>query len=735
MHLHGLGGEKSQVEAFVFLTLAKEQWVPEAAEMLKELDQNLSAEDKQAALQRLEEEKFQRTQSSPGSKKEEKLFEEANRYAQGKGTQKDPSKALEIYLQAARRGHVGAQFAAGFMLEKEERLQGREGAVYWYQKAASQSDPRAQYRLGALYYRGRGVQNDPVLSYGWTRLAADQELPSAKAALKFLDNGISSDQKKEAISLSDGGAAALLHAPVGPIEILHPGMPVLRKSPAAIPSPGKVERGHPFYPRISASFKDQDSFSSDQALHWANSAAESGSTQAQVLLGERYHQGLGVVKDYDKAAYWYSKAAMKGNPQALSHLAYMQVQVRQSRDPEGSLLHGSQSNSSDLYHKAVEAQFGVNREADLEKARELYSEAVRAGNHNAMVNLALMLWHGLGGHPKIKEAAKLLKLAQKQGSKLAGTLLAGLHKEGGRDPEVDSAPVKKTAAKPAKQPTKTLEQRANEGEAAAQLELGVKLQAMEGKQAEARGWLEKALNQGQEAARKPLVTLRAREGAEAFEKFDNKNAIEIYKGLMAIDPEAFVVLYGLTRAYDSLGSDLKAEDKRDEAEKVIRTSVAQAEKLRDKFPNRGETWVMMGVTTGNLAKFLGGKEKVKIGSKVEEYCKKAIETDPSQGMAYAVLATYYLAVSELPWLLKTFAKSFLGGLPDVTGDDALELYRKGVKASPNLMYANFKLGQLLKKLGKKEEASKYLKIAAELEPKKSQETRTRKFAQKLLEDL
>ena len=731
MHLKGIGGKADPIKAFVFLTLAKEQWVPEATELLSQLESKLNAEKIQRAKEILESERFQRAQADSGTSRGNDLVELAVRHLHGKGTAKNPQKALEVFLQAARQNHLSAQFSAGFLLEKQNRISGHEGALYWYEKAAEKGDARAQYRLGAIYFRGGEIPKDMALSYAWTRLAAEQELPSAKTALEYLETKITKEDQNLGRTLSDGGALAVIRAPMSPIPIPQRSLPTLPAAQLKIPSPHSLHPNHPLYSDFQITFQDQEPMSSDQAGKWAQSAASGGNIQAQVLLAERYHQGLGVTRDYDKAAYWYSKAAAKGDPHALSNLAYMQVRVGKSRDPQGRFTDSGSSSGS--YAKAVAAQFGIHQKIDFKAAANFYREAVRAGRKEAMVNLALMLWHGLGSEPKLKEAQALLIQAQKQGSLLAKTLLSQFPSTASPStvqPSGDSQPAKTEEMKP----TKSITELAGEGNPKAQLELGTKL-LEEKKEKEAQTWLEKALNQGEEGARAPLVKLITAKGNKAFASFQNKEAIEFFQQALALDSKSFEVLHGLSRAYDSRGQDLLSEEKRGEAESVIKTSLEMAEKLKEHHPQKGETWVMMAITTGNLAKFLGGKEKVKIGSKVEEYCKKAIETDPSQGMAYAVLATYYLAISELPWLLKAFAKSFLGGLPDVTKEDALELYRKGVKASPDLIYANFKLGQLLKKMGQKEDAKKYLGKAASLPPQKSQETRTRKTAQKLLGEL
>jgi TPR repeat protein len=56
-------------------------------------------------------------------------------------------------------------------------------AAEFFQKAASQGLPDAQYNLGALYERGLGVPKDPVRAVAWYRFAAKQSHAAAELSL------------------------------------------------------------------------------------------------------------------------------------------------------------------------------------------------------------------------------------------------------------------------------------------------------------------------------------------------------------------------------------------------------------------------------------------------------------------------------------------------------------------------------------------------------------------------
>ena len=74
-------------------------------------------------------------------------------------------------------------------------------------------------------------------------------------------------------------------------------------------------------------------------------------------------------------------------------------------------------------------------------------------------------------------------------------------------------------------------------------------------------------------------------------------------------------------------------------------------------------------------------------------------------------------------MLKAFAKSFLGKLPDKTRDDALQLYITGLKKDNNQIYGHYKIAQLYDALGQKDNAKKHRKILMGLKAKNSGDQR------------
>jgi TPR repeat protein len=65
----------------------------------------------------------------------------------------------------------------------------------------------------------------------------------------------------------------------------------------------------------------------EKAAYWYTKAAEQGHSDAQNQLASYYWDGTGVKRDREKAVYWWKEAAERGNPGARDTLRKIQGQT------------------------------------------------------------------------------------------------------------------------------------------------------------------------------------------------------------------------------------------------------------------------------------------------------------------------------------------------------------------------------------------------------------------------
>lgn len=199
-------------------------------------------------------------------------------------------------------------------------------------------------------------------------------------------------------------------------------------------------------------------------------------------------------------------------------------------------------------------------------------------------------------------------------------------------------------------------------------------------------------------------------GDRHYEKFENLKALHEYEEAYKISPDSYEALTKLIRAQNDVGEDMDTDD----AEEYFTTAIEHAKVLREKFPDKAETYFYLATSYGNLALFSGGKERVKLSRMIEENAKKSVELDPKDYRPYIILGSYYRQVANLGWLLKTFANSFFGGLPDGTNEDSERMYLKAIDLKQTDINANYGLARTYQKMGRTDEARKYLQKVIEL---------------------
>jgi uncharacterized protein len=144
---------------------------------------------------------------------------------------------------------------------------------------------------------------------------------------------------------------------------------------------------------------------------------------AMTLLGELYVQGLGVPRDYRKAADWYRLAEARGSAAAAFALGTMNLDGRgMPRNPQAGLElldeaagrgHGPAS-----YNLAL-LLIGTGDDDNLSRAVTLLRRASEAELGDAQYALAVLLKQGRGAARDDAEAARLMRRAADNGAMAA----------------------------------------------------------------------------------------------------------------------------------------------------------------------------------------------------------------------------------------------------------------------------------------------------------------------------
>lgn len=104
----------------------------------------------------------------------------------------DYAKARSLWLPLAEQGYVAAQYALGQLYEKGRGVdRDFAEALEWYRKAAEKGHADSQYRLAVGYGYGLGVRKDEAVAMEWLRKAAENGQKRAQKSLaKGYEDGL-----------------------------------------------------------------------------------------------------------------------------------------------------------------------------------------------------------------------------------------------------------------------------------------------------------------------------------------------------------------------------------------------------------------------------------------------------------------------------------------------------------------------------------------------------------------
>ena len=132
--------------------------------------------------------------------------------------------AQTYFLLAAEEGNAPAQYYLGEMYYRGKGVdQDYSEAVRWYRLAAEQGDEKAQNRLGDMYQNGYGVNRDLTEAMRWYELAAVQGHRIARASLYKItveSNSSDIDQRTEVSQVEAVRTNAVLPDTVFPVALL-----------------------------------------------------------------------------------------------------------------------------------------------------------------------------------------------------------------------------------------------------------------------------------------------------------------------------------------------------------------------------------------------------------------------------------------------------------------------------------------------------------------------------------
>lgn len=156
-----------------------------------------------------------------------------------------------------------------------------------------------------------------------------------------------------------------------------------------------------------------------EAVRQFQESAENGDSNAMIALAEIYNRGKGLMKDSEKALYWFHRAAEAGNSTAMCYLARRHDLLGSHRNTSEDVTKAikwytkaAAAGRSDAMHR-LGWIYLISK--DCEKAIQWFHEAAEAGHINAMDSLASSYERGIGVTQNHNKAVEWYRKAAQRG--------------------------------------------------------------------------------------------------------------------------------------------------------------------------------------------------------------------------------------------------------------------------------------------------------------------------------
>lgn len=306
-------------------------------------------------------------------------------------SRKDYESLFKLLSPIAEAGDMNAQYELSNLYYNGKGV-GKDlsKSADWAEKSANKGHPGAQYMMGGFSLLGQVLPRNPEKAARWFRLAADQGHREAQFSLGMCYLTADASQEDQ-----------------------DTGLHWLEKASGAGSSSAKIA--------LSQHYVRQDPA---LAFNHLASAANTGSPVAILMLGDYYHNGIGVTKDDTKALQMWKKAADLGSAEGQRSVgqAYREglgVKPDLNESFTWTKKSAEQGNAKAAYDLGQHYLRGIGVETNEELACTWFQRSAASGNALAENSLGALYLEGRGVKQDPQQALKWFEKAASRGYPVA----------------------------------------------------------------------------------------------------------------------------------------------------------------------------------------------------------------------------------------------------------------------------------------------------------------------------
>ncbi|MDD4004544.1 MAG: tetratricopeptide repeat protein [Elusimicrobiaceae bacterium] len=349
----------------------------------------------------------------------------------GIGVQKDTASAMDLFTAAAAAGDTPAQlFLGDIYFTANQTLRDYDKAFHYY-KTAAKTDDAGLFCQAFMTEYGYGTKADPAAALKLYENCSENGYRFARALLGYKYDQGEGTAKDTARSAGYLRRAAEAPEPSGLPAVFssQPGRALLPKLYELLARNGDYASANALgYLYDKSEYAEKNS---TEAVRWYTLAAEHGSTDAQLNLGNLYVSS----GNYTAALEWYRKAAGAGSVAAVHSAGWVCFQhdgssaaVKQAAAFFSSAAAAGYTESQVMLGNMYLEGTGVTK--DCGKAERWYRKAASADNPAALAGLGYIYSSGCAGEKDGRAAARYYTRAAELGNPFAMLSLASMHETG-----------------------------------------------------------------------------------------------------------------------------------------------------------------------------------------------------------------------------------------------------------------------------------------------------------------
>ena len=235
------------------------------------------------------------------------------------------------------------------------------------------------------------------------------------------------------------------------------------------------------------------------------------------------------------------------------------------------------------------------------------------------------------------------------------------------------------------------------------------------------------------------ATLPAETASELMEKGDPfyarlqaAEALKFYLPAEKLDPKNVHLVVRISREYRHLMSDAtKSEEKR----KLGGLAVDYARRAAALDPNDPDAQLAVAISYGKLLPFEGTRERIEASRIIKAAADKVIALDPRNDLAWHVLGRWHLTLADVGALNRAVAEVAYSKLPTSTYEEAVICFEKAIELKPDRLMHYIELGRAFAKVGRNDDARRYLKMGLAMRETEKDDPETRREGREILAKL